>query len=483
MSSHHSRRFVVLRIALQVFFALCLVVVINAFSFHHYSHRDCSRSHRFSLSDQGSVLFAGIKQPAHIIIYFSPTSLTEEATLYDDVKALMQEYQIKGRENLIIEYLDPARQLGRAREVQGKYKFNANENVIVIDYLNHSAVIPIKELGEYDNVKTANGEPPRLIAFRGEQVINAALIGLSGVPLKKVYCLQGHGEPIPGTPPLTIIGRYLERQNITSALLNLSNETDVPADAALLVIDGARVDLSQAEIEALKNYWKHSGRFFILLDPTANTPLLQQMLIETGISPCPDRVIRTSENNPMAVTYDVIGDFIPGSELTKQFLKLNILLPGTTQSLALQTSDEEIQRRPLIQAAPAFSKATDFADTESNAVPPTKLSDPIVIAAMADHGALHDDRVAVNASRMVVVGNCDFINDKSIGEVDLDFFSSVLNGLIDRVQLTGNTAKMKAYFTLNLSEEEMKRVALWCIVIIPGLAALLGFICIWRRRR
>ncbi|MFI0348744.1 MAG: hypothetical protein ACH346_08320, partial [Chthoniobacterales bacterium] len=109
------------------------------------------------------------------------------------------------------------------------------------------------------------------------------------------------------------------------------------------------------------------------------------------------------------------------------------------------------------------------------------LSYPI-IAAMADHGALHDDRVAVNASRMVVVGNCDFINDKNIGEVGLDFFSSVLNGLIDRVQLTGNTAKMKTYLTLNMSEKEMKQVAIWSIIIIPGLAALFGIICIWRRR-
>jgi hypothetical protein len=82
---------------------------------------------------------------------------------------------------------------------------------------------------------------------------------------------------------------------------------------------------------------------------------------------------------------------------------------------------------------------------------------------------------------MVVIGNCDFIKDTMINDVDLSFFSSALNGLIDRVQLTGTTTKMKAYYTLNLSEKEMYSIALWSMVIIPVIAALFGMVVLWRR--
>ncbi|MFZ4115272.1 MAG: Gldg family protein [Chthoniobacterales bacterium] len=485
-----SRSWLVPRLLIQGISLLLLVIGINVISFHHYEHWDLSRSHRFSLSEQGSVLFSGINQPAHIIIYFSPTSLAPETELYGDLEALIQEYQIKGRENLIVEHLDPARDLTRAREIQAKYKFNPNENVVILDYLEHQKVIPVKELGEYDSSSITEGKKPRLVAFRGEQVINDALIELSGVPLKKIYFLQGHGEMVPGLPPLEIIGRYLQWQHITPALLNLSSSINVPEDTSLIVIAGARLDLSEKEAESLKNYWKQSGRLLILLDPTADTPLLDSLIQETGITPRHDRVVRSLPvGNTHLIIHDVTGLFVPGSEFTKQFLNLNILFLGTTQSLALETfskNNKEIRVRPLIEALYEFWGSYDAADQSEKEIsfqPGKDTSYPLVIAAMADRGALHDDRVALHAARMVVVGNCDFIKDACLGEVGLDFFSSSLNGLIDRISLAGNTAKMKSYFTLNLSQEEVTRIALWSILLIPVGTGLLGTLFLWRRRR
>ncbi|MDH4470750.1 MAG: Gldg family protein [Verrucomicrobiae bacterium] len=485
-----SRYWLFARLFIQGVSVILLFITINVISFYHYRHWDLSRSHRFSLSEQGSVLFSGIHKPAHIFIYFSPTSLTQETELYGDLEALIQEYQIKARENLIVEYLDPARNLTRARELQAKYKFNPNENVVILDYLDHQKIIPVKELGEYETGSSIEEKKTRLIAFRGEQVINAALIELSGLPLKKIYFLQGHGEMVPGPSPLKIIGRYLNWQHITVSLLNLSSSNDVPEDAALIVIAGAHVDLSEKEAESLRAYWKQSGRLFILLDPTVETPLIKGLIQDTGITPQHDRVIRSIPGGSRdIIIHDVTGLFVPGSEFTKQFLNLNILFQGPTQSLALEIEDQDSQERrvrPLIEALYGFWGSCDAADQSPGEISfqPTKDTHyPVVIAAMADRGALHDDRVAVRASRMVVVGNSDFIKDSCIGEVELDFFSSSLNGLIDRISLAGNTAKMKSYFTLNLSQQELRSIALWCIFIIPMGACFSGVFFLWRRKR
>ena len=491
---------------IQFLLALLLLLSLNELASRHYARCDFSRSHRFSLSEQGAVLFSRIKRPAHMIIYFSPNSSMEGSELFEDLEALMQEYQIKAQENLIVEYLDPIRDLNRARELQQRYHFNSNENAIVIDYMDHTKIIPFQELGDYDRQDSASREPLRLISFRGEQIINAALMELSQIPSKKVYFLQGHGEKIPGTAPLEIIGRYLQHQHIEVQLLNLAiTQGQVPSDASLVIVLGASYDLSEEEAETLKNYWQHAGRLFILLDPTATTPHLFEVIQAAGIFPHGDRLFPSyPAGNQAATSHTVMGLFVPGCELTKPFLGLNIAFAGPTESLditSLQagesftgsnssslptpTASPKLQRRPLIQAAPGFwgCKLEEHeAGKELALIEGKDFSSPLTIAAIADLGALHDDRVAVSAARMIVVGNSDFIQDKSIGAINLDFFSSSLNGLIDRVQLAGNTVKMKTYFTLNLPEEQMQQIILWSMLCIPLLGAMVGFVFFWRRR-
>ncbi len=483
---------------IKILLALLLFVGLHELASHHYMRRDFSRSHRFSLSEQGSVLFSGIQRPAHMIIYFSPHSSMEGSELFEDIEALMQEYQIKGRENLIVEYLDPVKDLARARELQRRYHFNSSENVIIIDYMDHTKIIPFEELGDYDHSPSSSGESSRLIAFRGEQVINAALIELSQIPLKKIYFLQGHGEKIPGMAPLENMGRYLQHQYLNVQPMNLATTHQIPEDAGLVMILGASYDLSQEEAEALKNYWNHSGRLFILLDPMATTPHLSQVIETAGIVPRGDRLLSSyPSGKETSLSHDTIGIFVPGCELTKQFLNLNIVFAGPTESLDITSQLAENispeappgpslrhQRRPLIQATPEFWSGKLEGEGLEKEVPSLegKDSTPLIIAAIADLGALHDDRVAVSASRMIVVGNSDFIQDKNMGAVDLDFFSSALNGLIDRVQLTGNTAKMKTYFTLNLHEDQMQQIILWSMIFIPFLGAMACLTIFWRHR-
>ena len=107
---------------------------------------------------------------------------------------------------------------------------------------------------------------------------------------------------------------------------------------------------------------------------------------------------------------------------------------------------------------------------------------PVIIASMTDLGGVHDDRVSVGASRMVVVGNCDFLKDKFLAGTGLDFFSSAINTLIDRTRLTGTTPKIKEFFTLNLDEQQIRFLGLWSMGAVPLAVALLGGLVLWRRR-
>ena len=107
---------------------------------------------------------------------------------------------------------------------------------------------------------------------------------------------------------------------------------------------------------------------------------------------------------------------------------------------------------------------------------------PVYLAAITDLGGVHDDRVSLGAPRMVVVGNCEFVKDKFLAGTGIDFFSCVVNTLIDRTQLTGTTPKTKEFFTLNLDELQLRVLALLVMVAVPLAAALTGAVFLWRRR-
>lgn len=490
-----SLRTVRLRIGIQILAALVVTICILIWSLGHYRRFDFSRSHQFDLSNQSKETMWNLGSPAKITVYFSPTSLALGAELSGDILAMLREYQFNAHHyrDLTVDQVDPVRDPSRARELQAKYNFSGEENVLIVYYKDRSTVIPFPEMGEYDTTPTQYGDRPRLIAFRGEQVLTSALIGLvEPSSNKKIYFLQGHGESLPGIPPYQLVGQNLKRQNLSFAPLALVTGSTVPTDAALVVIAGAHFDPASSELEILQNYWKAGGHLLVLLDPTGDTPGLDDFLATIGITPRNDRVLRLVQlGNAIGILRDVTGEFVPGSEVTARLIGLNVLFLGNTESLALRTLPNESTTqgvgsyRSLIHAIHGFWGCSDYSNVNGQGVRFDKNHDtpyPAVIAAMADLGGVHDDRVSVGASRAIVVGSSDFLKDKFLAETGLDFLSSSLNTLVDRTRLTGTTPKTKAFFTLNLDSLQIEILALWTMMIIPLGAAIIGWAILWSRR-
>ncbi len=494
-ASPRALRTVRLRVSLQILAALIVAFSILAWSLGHYRRFDFSRSHKFELSSQSQETMWNLGSPAKITAYYSPSSLRLGAELSGDILAMLREYQFHAHHyrDLTVERVDPTRDPAHAKELQAKYQFSGEENVLIIDYKDRSTVIPFPEMGEYDTTPTQYGDRPRLVAFRGEQVLTSALIGLvEPNSNKKIYFLQGHGEALPGIPPFQLIGQNLKRQNLSALPLSIQPGGSIPSDAALVIIAGPHFDLSSSELESLQTYWKAGGHLFVLLDPTGDTPGLDSFLSSIGITPRNDRVLRVVNlGTALGILRDVTGEFVPGSEVTARLVGLNILFLGNTKSLALAQNSQQatVQNtgtfRPLVQAVHGFWGCTDFANTDGHGVRFDKEHDtpyPAVIAAMADLGGVHDDRVSVGASRAIVVGSSDFLKDKFLAGTALDFFSSSINTLVDRTRLTGTTPKTKEFFTLNLDTLQLQFLALWTMMIIPLAAALIGATILWRRR-
>lgn len=477
-------------IILQTLAIFVVLAAANYFAFNHYGRWDFSRSQKFTLAEQSRQTLRQLAKPLHITVFFSPTSVSPEQVVYQDVQNLMRELVFSGRPHVEFEMVDPVRDLTRARELQAKYKFSAAENVVILDYDGRVKFVPVMEMADFDLTPMQSGEPPRLIAFKGEQAMTSALISLLNPEKRSVYFLHGHGEPAIGSgSALSVFEDYIDRQNINISPLSLGSTDTVPKDCSVLAIVSAQADLDEREAAVIESYWKSGGRLLILLDPSAVTPRLHQFLNEKGIIPRDDRVLRIMKL-PVAtlILRDVTAEFLMTNAVTKRLVGTDILFPGATQSLAF---DEEASRksqtqlRSLIQAKEEFWGESEYITDENKGVRYDDGKDagfPVIIAASADRGGVSDDRIQIESSKLIVVGSCQFALDAAMRQPGLDFLSSAMNWLLDRSQFTGVVPKKVNNFSLHLAENQVSSMAMINLFAIPGVAALIGVI-VWLRRR
>lgn len=479
-----------LSIALQSLAMAVLFVAANYLSFEHYLRADFSRSQKFALSTQTRRVIREFPKPVTITVISSPTMYGPASQILGDVRNLLAEIQFSGRERVVIEYVDPTRNLTRMRELQGKHKLTTADQLIILEHDNRTRLLNIAEMGEFDMRPLAQGEPPVLLAFRGEQALTGALIALSDPELPVVYFLQGHGEPTAGEGSgISTLVRSIQGQNARVDMLSLASSDAVPKDAAALLIVAPKFDLEAREEAVLAGWLRLGGRLLVLLDPDASTPRLHGILGANGIIPQDDRVLRTVRL-PFAtgILREVTAEILPTTEFTRRLEGLSVMLPGSTQSLHLDqklAEKETIKLRPLLQAAEEFWGEKDYQPNLPGGVRYDDGRDngqPLTVAAAADRGGVEDDRVEVQTSRVIAVGSSQFVLDAAASPQGIDFLLSAINSLLDRNRITGVTAKTVAHFALNLTEAQVSRIALFTMVVIPGCSAFVGFVVWWRRR-
>ncbi len=475
-------------VAVQVILACILLGAVNYAGFHYYRRADWSSARGYRLGELTARVLQQLPSPATIYVFFSPTAAAPGHKVYGALAELLKEYQFAAGGKLTVEFINPMRNLGRARELQAKYDFGSRENLVIVEMGGRSRQIPAADMADYDTVAQIAGEAPRLRAFKGEQALTGALIGLGEPEMRKVYFLQGQGEMQPGEGSgLSLLSEFIAKQGVAVAPLNLGLASAVPADAAAVVIAGPRYDPAPAAMDALRNYWAKDGRLIVLLDPSAPVPLLREFLASAGITPRDDRVLRTVQLGfATGILRDVTGQFDPANRITRRLQGAEAMLPGGACSLQLDKPEPGRVLEPLITAAAPFWGETEYITDDKKGVAFDEGKDtpaPLVLAAMAERGGVPDEKVGVSSARMIVVGNAEFATDTSLTEPDLDFFLSALNWMLDRGHLTGIAPKPVRMFSLNLTDPETGRIALFTLVVIPAAALVSGLFVWWRRRR
>ncbi|MGV3532064.1 MAG: GldG family protein, partial [Chthoniobacteraceae bacterium] len=482
----------------QVLLIFVIILVVNIISFRQFSRWDFSRNKKYELSSMTTNMLKSMKEPVKAIVFFPSAQ-----ALLGDVNSLLKEYEYASKKKFSVEYVDPYKNLSRARELAEKYKFGNSDNIVILDYQGKSKFVNAQDMADLDMSRAMYGEPPTVRAFKGEQAITSALLELTEEKQNKLYFVTGHGEPDPAGKEITAFMGYAARLNLKIDPVNLNSVDAVPADASGLIIFGPKVDFSEREIKLVSDFWtEKNGRLFVLLGPSEKTPRLDQFLSDQGIVPRNDLVLRTgkvlarTESGGVALQTGIMTDpsaklTEAGKEVTKELAGLTMQLLGPTQSLNLDPAKAQILKlktAPIMESGEGFWGETEFKSGESKPVyfdPQKDKIGPVTIGAALEKGAMEDPRVKVETARMVFFGNAGFLTDDGLrlSEVGIDLAMNALNWITNRDEMIAGIApKEKKPVSLHLDEKQLGILLLTVLGIIPAIVGLIGFATWWQRR-
>src|SRR5712691_2925920 len=467
---------VIAQIALIVF----LAAMVNYLGYEHYRRWDLSRDKKYALSDKTKHFLESIKGKLRVTVFFGPNN-----PITGDVQNLLTEYQYASRGKIDVEYVDPERNLSRAKELFNKYKVVTEESILIVDYEGRNKTIKASEMAEMDEGNPMFGEQPKVSAFKGEQAITGAMIDIVEGKKNAVGYVLGHKEPpLTGEGPVSTLKTYIENENIKFQELNLFEVPAIPADLKAIMIAGPQYDFSDREMKLLRDFWNKDGRILLLLDPAAKTPKLTAFVNDLGVKVNDDRLMAMVKTGiqEVARVRDVVARFMADNPVTKRLADVQAPFFGSTSSLTLESqrvAAANTHLAPLAQAEKGYWGEKDYYSDDEALLqfdPAKDHGDPLTIAASVEKGGSADARVQINSARMIVVTNSTFIQNNALtqDQQGLDFVSASLNWLLSREQMIGIAPKIPQTLTFSLNEQALRSLRWIILVLMPLVPAFLG---------
>jgi ABC-type uncharacterized transport system involved in gliding motility auxiliary subunit len=494
-SARSSRHSASLHSFVKLVLALLILAMVNYVGFKHYTHKDLSESQFYTLSDKTREVLDPKKLDSPITVY---TFLDEQNVgQSEEISNLLKEYQHVAGKNMVVEKIDPAYDIKRATELQNTLHFDGNDHLVIFQYKDRAP-----RFVKQEDLFEINPMTGQVGAFKGEQELTAAIVGLIEGKASKVYFTEGHGEhsiqDITTRRGYGQVGQSLKNENVEVANLNLAQTGEVPADADAVVIAGPSISFSAIEAEALDKYLQNNGKLLVLLDPYV-TLGLDDLLKKYGLTYEDDLVLyraMTATGSQMTVPLALIyqGGFSQ-HPITARFAQANYNLQITdARSIALPTSapgQPPLKTRFLLQTNP-----DSWGWISKNGIPPadpkqltfnktTDLPGPVTVAAGYDGGMTTDPatKATMFATRIVAVGASKFLENDAAESVGANFFTNSLDWLVKKNAVLNIAPKKPQQYGVSLNPISYRTVV-WCAAFfIPGAALALGIFTWFSRRK
>jgi ABC-type uncharacterized transport system involved in gliding motility auxiliary subunit len=439
---------------------LGILVVINFLAYKNTKRWDLTEDKSNTLARETVDVLKSLPNKVVAKAFFTTNSSI--ASSKDNAKSLLDKYVYGSAGKFEYEFVDPNKDPVAAQEA------GISQDGTIMLYLGNSKQ-PVSSITESE--------------------ITGAMVRLMNPGTHVVYFLTGHGEyPITGSSDqsYTLLANDLQAKNYKVAPLNLLAVVQIPQDASVIVVDGPKKPLSEAEVSSLDTYIKNGGSVIVMEDPSSDTqfgdltdPLANDLNQNYGITLGNDIVVDVYGYQAFQNPYFAVGYQYATHVITS---KMNTMGTGFQNARSVSTSGDtgsDYSKTALINTVDQSWGEADMASVQNNTVKfdqGVDLSGPIPLAVVATGNT--------NNSRLVVFGDSDFATNAYYG-----FYGNgqmIVNSIdwaAKEENLISLTSKTTVQRTLVQPQTNtMGLIFLGSLIVLPGIV-LVGGVGMWFARR
>lgn len=453
---------------------LAILVGLNYVAGRQNKRWDLTANQEFSLSEQTRKVLSELKTPLELKVFDRPDN-------FPTFRDRLAEYEYQSSQ-VKIEYVDIFKQPVLAQQLDVQ-----QEGTVVLQH---------------------DGRTERITTSTEQDITNAIIKVVEGVQ-KKVYFVQGHGEKDPDNADQRLgystAVEALKRDNFTVEKLVIAQNTDIPADASVVIIAGPTADLFQPEIDALQRYLNKGGKLLLMVDPQTEKdarplPLIEAFALNWGARLGNDvvldisgmgQLIGTGPSVPVAAQY-------PAHPITSNFGLLTAY--PLARSVTAFTSDGQKPAQNLIEtggrswAEADIAGLADGGEVSMDAAKGDRQGPISIASALSmdapEQGSAPDpatqkpgETPPKKQTRVVVVGDSDYAANGALGvQGNRDLFLNTINWLAQQENLIAIRPKDPEDRRVTMTSDQRVRSFFTTILIVPGLVFLAGIFNWWRRR-
>ena len=464
-----------LNIFLKSFFSLMIVLLICYFSSLYDVRFDLNKNSNYSLSSRSISIIKSLSNSLDVKIF-----IDSKNNLYQDIENLLSEY-IYYSDLINVSWIDPVKNPALAEQLGAYYEFNTYPLIIIDNGFSHRLI-------HEDQLREIDFKTGKIVSFNGEKAITSALLEIQNNTMPKVYFLYGHGEnrinDITEKGFSSLIS-YFNRDAIKLKSFELNGFKSIPKDADAVVLPGPKRMLNKSSIAIIEEYLSKGGRLMVMIDSFYQSGL-DNMMRRWGVSIPQGFVFDQAQtlrgrdvnvNNfgahPINDGVDSIVKLILPSPIipisSKENLNNSVDIPNVT-TLLKRSENSWIETGTSLKT-PIYNE--NLGD----------LLGPIQLALAIEKGSSKELDLEIKSSRMVVVGDSDFITNVNLIDGNITFLKSSINWLLDRTNLVDINSKKISNIRIAISENDFSKNFLLSVILIPVLPIIISiFIFLWRNK-
>ena len=471
----------------QIILGVTLYVGLNFLAARHYQKWDFSENRKNSLSPESVAYVKNLKVPVEIFAVVSQYARdNEETAVLRDLRAVFKQYEYNSSKSSPVKssFVNAHIENKRAEELASRFGSDL-ENCVVVASGNKFKRIPIGDFYDIEEGKRTN--------FKGEQLLTSAILSVSSGKTSTIYFLKGHGELSPKDSSLSRglseFASALSRRNYNIEELDLSKSAQIPENADMIIIAGARATMLPNEIDQLRKYLlKNNGRLVVFLD-MGSLNGLEDVLFDWGIM-SDDMLVLDTSGDYESAGGDLIARSFPqkahpiskyliDSDMPVQFGSVRPVRPDMGAPI-----DDTLKIAPLILSGNSSWAEKSYARGGSQTYDAAAdLAGPLPLAMVASRTGGKDLGLNIPGGKLAVFGDENFIINKWFNRLGNSKLAlNTVNWMLEENTMLNIPSRQISLYTITLSHNQIMSLALR-YMSLPAVVLLLALIVSFARRR